>query len=161
METLNDYLTEEIKDINGNNAGATVLTAIAAKQSGSQTVQFQLEYRGTNVYLVVLVDGTKLNFDIIQSQDFNNVTVSKLENNTLEASFSSGALIRVQEQNNITSLLLVSLPKSFKNQTSGLMGSYNSDQTDDLMPPNSDVPISLNSSLQIIHEDFGIFCKIL
>ena len=165
VQTPNDYLTiqgrmEEIQDINGNNAGATVFTAIAAKQSDSQTVQFQLEHHGTDIYLVVLVDDTKLNFEIIQSQDFGNMTVSKLENNTLEASFSSGALIRVQEQNNIISLLLVSLPETFKNQTSGLMGSYNGDKTDDLMPPDSDVPISLNSSLQTIHEDFGIFCKI-
>ena len=165
VQTPNNYLTiqgrmEEIKDVNGNNAGATVFTAIAAKQSDSQTVQFQLEYIGTDAYLVVLVDGTKLNFEIIQSQDFDNMTVSKLENNTLEASYSSGALIRVQEQNDIISLLLVSLPETFKNQTSGLMGSYNGDLTDDLMPPNSNVPIPFNSSLQTIHEEFGILCKI-
>ena len=76
VQTPNNYLTiqgrmEEIKDVNGNNAGATVFTAIAAKQSDSQTVQF---HNGTDAYLVVLVDGTKLNFEIIQSQDFDNIS---------------------------------------------------------------------------------------
>ena len=164
VQTPNDYLTvqgrmEEARDTDGNNAGATVFTAIAAKQSDSQTIQFQLEYNNTDTYLVVLVDGIKLNFEIIQSQDFDNVTVSDVGNSTLEASFSSGALIRVQEQNNIISLLLVSLPQTFINQTSGLMGSYNGDMTDDLMPRNGSMPLPLNSSLQTIHEEFGIHCK--
>ena len=164
VQTPEDYLTiqgrmEEAKDTDGNSAGATVFTAIAAKQSDSQTVQFQLEYDGTDAYLVVLVDGIKLDFEIIQSQDFDNVTVSDEGNGTLEASFSSGALVRVQEQNDIISLLLFSLPQTFINQTSGLMGSYNGDMTDDLLPLNGNTSIPLGSSLQTIHEEFGIHCK--
>ena len=54
--------------------------------------------------------------------------------------------------------MIVSLPKSFKSKTKGLMGRYNDDKTDDLIPKGNGTILSLNSTLQEIHEKFGITC---
>ena len=85
------------------------------------------------------------------------------ENNTFSASFASGAYVEARAANQIISLLLVSLPPVFTNTTKGLMGSYNGNLSDDLLPKREDgigEPISINSSLEDVHRQFGITCKI-
>jgi len=86
------------------------------------------------------------------------------ENSTISATFSSGAYIEVRASSGILSLLVVSLPITFLNTTRGLMSSYNGDKTDDLAPKLGDgvgEPISINSSLEEIHTQFGITCKLI
>ena len=57
------------------------------------------------------------------------------------------------------STLIVSMPKSFKNRVKGLMGNYNGDVSDDLVPNGGGEPLPLNSSLEEMHWNFGVTCE--
>ena len=57
--------------------------------------------------------------------------------------------------------MIVSLPETFKDKKiSGLMGSFNGEILDDLLPNEGTVPLSLNSTIQEIHEKFGLTCEL-
>ena len=81
-----------------------------------------------------------------------------MDNNTIGVTFSSGAYIEAKAENGIISVLIVSLPDSFKNMTRGLMGIYNDDISDDLTAQGSTISLPTDSSLQDIHYQFGISC---
>ena len=154
MFTLQARMTE-IENSNGTQAGATVFSAIAAKQYDSDVVEFRQSRRG----LDALVNGVMVDFEDLPKQDYGNVTLSNLGNETLSALFSCGAYIQAKVENGIISVLLVSLPDSFYNATYGLMGVFNKDMTDDLMIKNSTQYLPLNSSNEDIHWQFGLSCK--
>jgi len=147
---------EAAKNSNGNEIQATVITAIAAKQNNSDKVQFELSRRG----LDAVVNGKRVFFDDMQKQEFNNVIVSHLGGQMLSALFSSGAYVQAKEENGIISALLVSLSDTYNGTTSGLMGVFNNDISDDLMMRNSSENLPLNSTNEMIHE-FGLHCKLL
>ena len=149
----------EVKTSLGTVADATVFSACVAKEKDSSTVQFELETVDNITSVITLVDGERINFDEIKSQEFNNVTVTDSGNNTLSATFSSGTFLLVQEQNGFISVLIISLPESYQNKTQGLMGPYNGDKTDDLTPKGNGTILLLNSTIQEAHESFGITCK--
>ena len=138
----------------GASVAATVFSAIVGKQDYSDAVQLELSRRGIDA----LVNGERVDFEAVSSQDFNNVTVVDLGNNTIAARFSYGAYVEAKEENGIISVLLVGLPDTFSGETRGLMGNFNGDTSDDLVPKNSNESLPTNSSLQEIH-DFGITCK--
>ena len=143
-------------DTNGSAVLATVFSAIVAKQSDSDSIQFELTENGTTAF----INDEPVDFSVLSEQEFNNVTVSDLGNSTLSAIFSSGAYLEVKEENGIISVLIVSLPASFKGMpTRGLMGSFNGNTSDDLLPRLGTNLLPLNSSLQVIHELFGLTCK--
>ena len=135
---------------------ATVFTAILARELYSDTVQFEI----INKQIAVIVSGTKVDFSSINEHVFTNVTVTNLGNDTFSVIFSSGAYLEVREENEIFSILIVNLPQEFKEKnTRGLMGSFNGNTSDDLLPRLGQVPLSLNASLREIHEQFGLTCK--
>ena len=145
----------------GAAAPATVFSAIAGKQNDSGTVQFTLE---TNNATTVTIDGEVVDFEMLSEQTILNVMVMDKGNSTYAAAFSSGVYIEVQSANGFISLLLTSLPKTFMFKTSGLMGSFNSNAEDDLVPKYENGtrgPIPTNSTLEEIHYLFGLTCKIL
>ena len=146
----------EVNTSSGRVGEATVFSACVAKEKRSSTVQFELD---NTTSLIVFVDGERISFDELKSQEFDNVTVTDSGNKTLNAIFSSGAFIQVQEQNGFISVLFVSLPERFKNKTQGLMGPYNGDMTDDLTPKENKAILPLNSTIKRIHEEFGITCE--
>ena len=148
----------EATDENGNDAPGTVFSALAAKQNDSDTIQFEINNDG-NVSLIALVNGEVVTFEDSSSQEFENVIVTDSGNNTLRATFSKGAFLLAQETNGFISVLIVSLPANYQNKTQGLMGSYNGDETDDLTPRGNGTKLPLNSTLQKIHEEFGITCE--
>ena len=145
----------EVTDENDQPVQATVFSAIVAKENDSDTVQFQVNQHGVDL----LINGEQLVFDDLQQLTLNGVTVINLGNNTYAASFASGAYVQVREELGFLSVLIVSLPDSFQNLTRGLMGSFNGDTSDDLLPKGGSTPLPLNSSLQMIHEGFGLTCK--
>ena len=162
IETIDNRFTlqgrmVEATDTNQAVVPATVFSAIVGKEAYSDTVQFELS--STN-QLNALVSGELIDFEGLSEQEFNNVTINDLGNNTLTATYSSGAYLNVREENGILSIVIVSLPTSFQGTTRGLMGSFNGDTSDDLVPRNSTEPLPLNSSLQLIHESFGVTCKL-
>ena len=147
-----------IANTTANSSQATVFKAIVSKQNDSDTVQFEI----IDGAVAALVNGEQIDFSLIKEQEFNNVLVCDLGNSTFSASFYSGAYLEVQEENGFFSGLIVSLPLSFQDsETRGLMGSFNGNRTDDLLPNLCQTPLPLNSSIQYIHEEFGITCKIL
>lgn len=144
-------------DSEGSPVLATVFSAIVAKERFSDTIQFQL---GDENSVDVLMNGEQVVFDEIATQQFNNVTVTKLVGHTASAVFSSGVYIEVRAANEILSTLLVSLPETYVQQTTGLVGNFNGEQSDDLRPLGQSSPLPLTSSLQEIHNLFGITCKL-
>lgn len=162
IEAANSSFTLQgrMVDIASQNGGAplaTVFSAIVAREVDSDTVQFEISARDG---IVARVNGEEVDFNVVEQQ-FKNVTVTDLGNNTLSAVFSSGAYLEVQEENNILSSVLVSLPESYKGiTTQGLLGTYNGDTSDDLKPKSGGKPIPLNSTLQEIHLLFGLTCEL-
>ena len=140
----------------GDDSQATVFTAIVGEQCDSDRVQLEVAENGT----VVLINGEQIDFTDLKEQEFCNVTVADLGNGTFSVTFSTGAYIEVKEANGFFVLLIISLPEIFKEvETSGLMGSFNGNISDDLLPNEGTVPLSLNSSIQEIHENFGLTCE--
>ena len=141
-----------------SNAPATVFSAIVGKEADSDTVQFTL---GDENEINTTVNGEPVDFEMLNEESFLNVIVMDKGNGTYAAAFASGAYVEVTSNNGFISLLLVSLPNFFVNQTSGLMGSFNGDIHDDLVPRNdTGQPISINSTLEEIHHQFGLTCKL-
>ena len=134
----------------------TIFSALAAKESYSDTVQLQLN---PLIGISALVNGERIDFSDISEQEFSNVTVADLGNRTIVATFSSGAFLKAQEENQIISILIVSLPASYRNKTRGLMGNYNGDKSDDLIPKGGTESLPLDAGLQNIHEQFGTTCE--
>ena len=145
-----------ISDVMGNTSQATVFKAIVGRQNDSDTVQFEITDEGA----VTLINGEQLDFTLIKEYEFNNVIVNDLGNGTFSALFFSGVYLEVKEENAIFSLLTVSLPSAFQSVgTRGLMGSFNGDRSDDLLPNLGQTPLMLNATTQEVHEQFGITCK--
>ena len=155
--TLQGRMVEAQKDNNSNQtiSGGTVFGAFVAKESNSDTVQFELNQQG----LVALVNGETVDFGMLLTQKFANVTVSDKGNSTLSADFTSGTSIQVTGRNGIISDILITIPNEYFNKTSGLLGQFNQNSSDDLRPANNSVPLPLNSSLKMIHYQFGLSCE--
>ena len=139
-----------------NVSRGTVFSTVVAKQADSDAVQFEINE--DNVTLDVLVDGNYVNFTDLFEHTFDNVIVTNLENNTIGATFSSGPYIEAKAENGIISVLIVSLPESFKGTTRGLMGIYNDDTSDDLTARGSTISLPTDLSIQEIHYQFGVSC---
>jgi deleted-in-malignant-brain-tumors protein 1 len=148
---LQGRMEEAVNDAN-EEVLATAFSAIVAKEANSDAFQAEV---GAGDQLVVLVNGEQIRFDGVQALQFRNVTVSDQGNSTISASFSFGAYIELKQENGIISEILFSLANRFRKQTQGLMGNYNGDASDDLIPKGSRVPISLESSIREIHR-FGV-----
>ena len=160
IETPGDRFTLQARMIeatgdDGDAVQATVFSAIVGKQNDSDAVQLELSRRGIDAR----INGIRVNFEDVKEHKFNNVTVFDIGNKTVEAIFSSGVLISAKEENGIISVLLVSLSNSYVGSTRGLMGIFNGNTSDDLIPKGSTEPLSLNSSFETIHNSFGITCK--
>ena len=134
--------------------GATVLTAVVAREVGADTVQFEMN-KG---HLQLFVNG-QYHPIVAEDMQFRNVRVSSRSPNTLSATFKSGARFEARSKNSLLSSLLVSLPDTYQQGTKGLLGVYNGDTSDDLLPKYSEIPLPPNSSLSDIHREFGLTCK--
>lgn len=137
---------------------ATVFTAIVAEEAWSDTVQIQLTSAGDSLEL--LMNGDIVDFSDLQEQEFVNVTAADLGNGALAAIFSSGVYVEVREENGIISTLLVSVQTDYRGETSGLMGNFDGEQEDDLIARGELEGIPLTSSLEEIHNLFGVTCEL-
>ena len=157
--TLQGRMADAPSSNGSTTSRGTVFSAIAAKQTNSDTVQFQLTDN-----LVSLVNGVTYTFEEVEEETFANVIVRKDVNGSFSALFTSGVYLEVRVANNSNSdpyisAVIVSLPESFSGQTLGLMGNYNGDMLDDLVPRLGGDPLPLNSSLETLHWDFGVTCE--
>ena len=154
---------EEVSTVNDTLARASVFTAIAVGQKDSSTVEFRLE---DDLYLVI--DGVEERLEDFDKKPYTNVVVMREANKSFSATFfSTGAFIEVRaadsgDRPGYISTVIVSLPSNFKGQTRGLMGNYNGDTSDDLIPRSrGGDPLPVNASLETLHWDFGITCELV
>ena len=148
-------------DNDGQLAQGTFFSAIVAEDSTFELtrVQFQMT---ANENLEVLVDKKLVTFldDLeIPEVRFGETVLIKRGTNDLVVTFASGVYMEIKAENGIISQHIIVLPESFMGKTSGLLGNYNGEQSDDLMPRNGIAVIPINSSLEEIHNNFGITCK--
>ena len=139
-------------------ARATVLSAIVANLTNSETVQLEVARDELRIY----VGSRRVFFDNLNNVQLRDSTIYKLDNegDKFGVSFSNGAYIEVTKENGFFSTTIVSLPEEFIGKTLGLLGLYNQDESDDFTsrPPTS-VETATNPSLEDIHNQFGLSCK--
>ena len=140
----------------GKESPGTVFTALAAKQRDSDTIEVQVGEERP----ILLVNGLRVELTSADLEElYNNVTV-RMRAGAYAITFSTGAYLEINQTNGFLSSVLVSLPRdSYYGQTNGLLGIYNGNQTDDLLPYNGDTALPLNSTMEEIHFSFGITCK--
>ncbi|XP_020611647.1 protein mesh-like isoform X3 [Orbicella faveolata] len=135
----------------GSLSRATVYTAFAAKEQGSDTVQIQLNGRGL---VDVLVNGEAVIFDELSLLEFNGVSVLQYVNTSkFSAIFNSGISVTVEGQQELLGLVTL-VPTIFKGNTTGLLGYWDDSQASEFLRPDGTF-LSTNSSLEVIHRDFG------
>ena len=142
--------------VNGTTTQATVFTAIVAKTNTSDVVQMEV-MNGNEIE--VCVNGVVLDFTITPCQQFVGVAVTQQVNGTVTLSFAGGYFMEVGGENDILSLIKVTLPEEERGRTQGLLGNYNGNASDDLIPRSASEPLPVDSSLEEIHTQFGISCE--
>ncbi len=70
---------------------------------------------------------------------------------------TSGVTLQASKRNQILTNIRVTVPEDFV--TRGLLGQFNGDPTDDLLPWNSALPLPTDSATEEIHYHFGTTCK--
>ena len=141
--------------INETAVAATVFSAIVAKDDNSDTVQLEVDENST---LIAIVSGELIVFDIAE-QEFDKVTVKHLGDNSIEVLFDSGVYIVAKCENGFISFLQVILPDIYTGLVQGLLGNYNGDTEDDLLPRFGDMPLSVDADAEDIHNKFGVTCE--
>ena len=142
-------------DTNGQPVAATVFSVLVARQSNSDTVQLEL----VSDQLVALINGVPVDFSFLPVREFGNVTLIDNVGNRITVVFSNGVTIEAMADNGFIASTFISLPSTLRGLVQGLLGVFNGDQSDDLTPQGGGQPIPLNSTLQTIHNEFGLTCK--
>ena len=147
----------EVTTTAGMSATATVLSTLVAKQIDSDTIQFGISRRGIDI----LVNGVLVELNIGSEILVWNAVISRFGESKYGVRFSCGVNIEMKRQMDNLSAVVVSLPESFMNCTMGLLGYFNGNQMDDLLPAAGLDPLPLDSNLLAIHEGFGLFCELV
>ena len=146
--------------INGTqSAKATVFTAVAAKQNGSDTVQATLDIVQNDFSILVNGNVSLLLTDLSvnQTREFNNVDLSLSQNGSLIVAYSSGISLEVTLLEGMINIA-VNLPTAYKGQTRGLLGVWNDNIDDDFTRPDETI-VAINSTESHIFYQFGQRCK--
>ena len=154
---LQGRMTEPVLSTSSESLNTTIrgtsFEALAMKEGDNPTVQLEI----ADSELRVLVDGDRIDFSAVSEQRFSNVTITDVGNSTFTVRFTSGASVTVTKFYTILTNILVTLPEHFT--TRGLLGQFNGDPNDDLLPQNNPVPLPANATIENIHYDFGITCE--
>lgn len=153
--TLQGRMTE-VPTAAGIPSTATVLSALVAKQTDSDTVQFEISRLGIDV----LVNGELVELSVGSEIPAWNAVILRSGELKYGVRFSCGVKIEMKRQMEYLSAVIVSLPESYTNRTMGLLGYFNGNEKDDLLPAPGFDPLPLDSDLLEIHEGFGLFCKL-
>ena len=146
------------RDENGTLIPATVFSAVVVRLNGSDTVQLEV---GNNSTITVLVNGDIADFTTTVTQIFHEVKISQQLNDTFVVTYTGGVILEVRAENDFLSVIKISLPSGLNGTTRGLLGNFNGNPSDDLIPRNKTAIDSLpsNSTLENIHNLFGITCE--
>ncbi|KAK2162840.1 hypothetical protein NP493_1501g01086 [Ridgeia piscesae] len=155
--------TAKARDDNGKEMDATIFSAFAARDNNSDT--FHVNMNATRNGLAIFIDGESVIAWFKAANDtaeheYTNVILAKKSATEIEVTFTSGFSLTIgvnAEQLDIT----VGASDKFKNHTKGLMGVFNGDPTDDLLPPGENVvALSNSSSEKTIFYGFGELWRI-
>ena len=149
---------EQAVGADGTLTQATVFTAIVARTNTSDVVQMEV-VNGNEIE--VFVNRVVLDFSITSCQWFAGVAVTQQVNGTVTVSFDGGYFMEVGGENDILSLIKVTLPEEERGRTRGLLGNYNGNSSDDLIPRGASEALPVGSTLEEIHRQFGISCEFL
>jgi len=154
---------EQLPDNDRGPIYATHLTAIAARDNFSTTVEIRL--RPTEAQwrykLNVLVNRQYLYFDRYpeKMQIFRGMLVyvpTFIHNQSqVVVLFQSGAGIEVLE-NQGQMAVRAYLPLTFMNQTVGLFGNWSNDPSDDLVTPEGNIVTNDMNNMERVYNDFGL-----
>ncbi|KAI0221528.1 Mucin-like protein [Lamellibrachia satsuma] len=137
---------------------ATVFSAFAAQDSDSD--RFHVQMNTNRDGLIIYVDEEDIMSWFYTASDGDEisrdkVTVSRKSATSVDVSFSSGFTLAIgvkAEQLDIT----VGAPTEFMNKTRGLMGVFNNDPYDDMLPADGGSALkSSRSTERTIFSDFG------
>lgn len=157
--TLQGRMTEPLlttgSELRNNTIRGTSFEALAIKANLNPTVQLEV----VDGELQVLVDGEKIDFSSVSEQRFSNVTIADIGNSTFSVRFTSGATVTASKFDNILTNIVVTLPEHFI--TRGLLGQFNGDPNDDLLPKETPLPLPVNTTNEDIHYNFGLTCEFI
>ncbi|XP_053209715.1 protein mesh-like [Panonychus citri] len=144
------------------NINATYLTAIAARDNQSATVEFRIRPKAARwrYQMYCIVDREYVFFwdASLRVQNFRGVTLyqpADIRNMShIIAMFDSGAGVEVMA-NGGSMTVHVYLPPLFQNKTYGLLGFYSSDKFDDFMLPNGAGRVPITTGMEDLHNRFG------
>ena len=164
----------------GTNVSGTVMTSIVVKLRGIPAIQIEAGSSSPDVYisgvqyemtvgdlpLMVTSSGVMssnltsgirdIGDPMLMAVMNEQVSVRMVSVNSVAVVFGDGGSITVSLQNTFLGLS-VSLPDSFKNSTSGLLGYFNDDPDDDYRDRDGHI-LSLSSE-QEIYCQFGLQCR--
>ena len=111
--------------------------------------------------LDILIDHQNYNgYDKLTNQSVevgSNLSISKPEKNCLQVSFPSTMSVNFCEKKEMLSFV-VTPADDYKNNTKGLLGTWNDETDDEFTLPDGTV-LSSSLSLKDIHFKFGVKCK--
>ncbi|XP_055860394.1 mucin-4-like [Biomphalaria glabrata] len=152
--------TKQVVNSKGVKTNATIFVAFAAKEGNYSSFQVELDAQETGMIIMANGHDCTQNFykikDYNETFDNNSISVKRLdkENKTnLVVSFPS--TISLNFFVGVKNLeISVDIPKSYKGNTTGLMGNFNGDPHDDFKLQNGTI-LSPNSTEKVIYETFG------
>ena len=161
LETVDGFFVSQTRmeqaiGTNGTITQATVITAIVAKTNTSDVVQMEV-VNGNE--MEVRVNRVAVDFSVAVRQQYFDVAVTQQVNGTVTVTFVGNYFMEVGAENGILSLMKFSLPESARGRTQGLMGNYNGNDSDDFIPRDASEPLPVSSTLEEIHNQFGVSCE--
>ena len=147
---------EQVVGADGTLVDGTVFTALVAQTSTSERVQMEV-VRGSEID--ICVSNCLIDLSAAKYQQFQGVGVTRNINGSISVTFTGGYYLEVVAQNGFLSLIKASLPDGEKGMTRGLMGNFNDNPDDDLIPRGESVSLPTDSTIERIHYDFGLSCE--
>ena len=138
-----------------NQTSGTVITAIVAKHNDSDTVQFEIADNN----LKILVNGDMIDFKGLSEQQFKHLTVSQKGNQSYTVAIYPGITISLRGNEVMLYDISITLSNLYLHNTVGLLGYYNGKPEDDLLSKSNNT-IPSNASNEVIHDQFGLTCKL-
>ena len=157
LETKDKSLTLKgrMTTLKEHSNGGTVFSSIAATIRESGEV---IELRASQDSILVILNGARLQLSVGLLHYMSSFTVTIMDSGNVIVRFMNGVSLELVLEQEYFSSIIVSLSEAFANTTVGLLGNYDGDPSNDLLPSNSTHPLLTNSTLQNIHNTFGLSC---
>ncbi|RUS82424.1 hypothetical protein EGW08_009812 [Elysia chlorotica] len=152
--------TDQALSSQGNSTSATVFVAFAAKEGTSS--KFQVELDDDRTGMIITANDNDISAAFYRESNYtfetDELTVERQERNSstvVSAAFPSNIALEVYVgMKNLE--FTVTVPTSLKGKTSGMMGNYNDDSSDDfILPDGTQLTNDQTNTERKIFENFG------